>query len=63
MTIGQAQGINPYISNISWYAGKVPQITQPQQQRSDVITGNPNRPAVLNFDPNAGPLVTRDWLA
>lgn len=62
MTIGQLQGINPFISNISWYNGAVPKVA-PQTQNNNQIIGNPNRPEVLNFNPNAGPLVTRDWLA
>ena len=55
MTVGKTNGINPLISNISFYNGSVPKI-QFKKSYENTITGNPNRPVCYNNDENAGAL-------
>ncbi len=54
MTV-QAAKFNTGISNISWFKGYVttPSIST-TQKTNNLVAGNPNRPEVLNNDPNAG---------
>jgi hypothetical protein len=61
MTV-QATSLNTHISNISsWFSNySTPTITT-TQRTNGVVIGNPNKPAVLNHDPNAGPIVTKEW--
>lgn len=62
MTV-QSTNLNTAINNISWFKGNytTPAIATTQRE-NNIVVGNPNRPAVLNFDPNAGPIVTKEWL-
>ena len=56
-----ATNLNTGISNISWYRGIFAQpVKQPTYQSNNVVIGNPNRPEVLNGDPNAGIVRTFD---
>ena len=64
MSVNKLTAINPAISNISWYRGSLtPQVHHASASQTDYsVKGNPNHPAVLNNDPNAGPIVTFDLL-
>ena len=59
MTVGKTQN-NPYISNISFYSGTYTPPVKPLQRTDYVVHGNPNRPEVLNDNPDAGVVRTFD---
>lgn len=63
MGVQALNGVNTGISNISWYRGALSKpVEQTTHQPNFSVSGNPNRPVVLNSDPYAGPIVTFDRL-
>ena len=65
MSVDRLTAINPAISNISWYRGNLTPQVRPAAiaQNNYSVQGNPNHPAVLNNNSDAGPIVTFDLLA
>lgn len=53
---------------IDWFSGYLPLYaggTAPIEginSGNHIVHGNPSRPKVLNNNPDAGPIVTKDWL-
>lgn len=60
MTVGAAK-LNTGVKNISWFSGyTIPPSIATTQKSNCLVAGNPNRPEVLNYNPDAGVVRTFD---
>lgn len=59
MTV-QSTKFNAGLSNISWYRGYATPSISTTQRTNNLIVGNPNKPEVLNDNPDAGVVRTFD---